>query len=173
MADVTTIPVNCDYIFMKEGIEPMWEDPANKGGCDLRVSVTRSMDVAKMWKYTLMAVMGCQFKDWEFVVGTQFALRASRSRISIWMSAAPVEVIQRLKAEFCVLMERVCGIDHSQVHVDIEKYDKQRQAHSGGGGGGGGRGGRGGDSRGGGHRGGSGRHDRGGSDFPRSDRGPF
>lgn len=50
MQDVTTIPVNCDYFFMREGIKPMWEDPANKDGCEVRVTLTRNMDAMNMWK---------------------------------------------------------------------------------------------------------------------------
>lgn len=50
MQDVNTIPNNCDYFFMREGVKPMWEDVANKGGCELRVVVTRNMDAMNMWK---------------------------------------------------------------------------------------------------------------------------
>lgn len=50
MQDFSTIPNNCDYFFMREGVKPMWEDPANKGGCELRIVVTRNMDAVNMWK---------------------------------------------------------------------------------------------------------------------------
>lgn len=50
MQDFSTIPNNCDYFFMREGVKPMWEDPANKGGCELRIVVTRNMDAVTMWK---------------------------------------------------------------------------------------------------------------------------
>lgn len=56
MQDVTTIPVNCDYFFMREGIKPMWEDPANKGGCDFRAVVGRNMDTANMWKMAVSRI---------------------------------------------------------------------------------------------------------------------
>lgn len=53
MQDVNTIPSNCDYFFMRERIEPMWEDPANKGGCELRMMLTKNMDANQMWKNTV------------------------------------------------------------------------------------------------------------------------
>jgi hypothetical protein len=50
MQDVTTIPVQCDYFFMREGVKPMWEDPANVGGCEWRVQLPRNMNITNMWK---------------------------------------------------------------------------------------------------------------------------
>lgn len=55
MQDVNTIPSGCDYFFMKEGVKPMWEDPANKGGSDIRISMTKSMNAPLMWKMAVLS----------------------------------------------------------------------------------------------------------------------
>lgn len=53
MQDINTIPENCDYFLFRENIQPMWEDTANKGGCELRVSILRNMNAANMWKISV------------------------------------------------------------------------------------------------------------------------
>jgi hypothetical protein len=57
MQDVTTIPSHCDYFFMREAVKPMWEDPANVGGCEWRISLTRNMNIPDMWKVTVNALL--------------------------------------------------------------------------------------------------------------------
>lgn len=50
MQNINTIPENCDYFLFRQGVKPMWEDSANKGGCELRISILRNMNAANMWK---------------------------------------------------------------------------------------------------------------------------
>lgn len=83
MQDFSTIPNNCDYFFMREGVKPMWEDPANKGGCELRIVVTRNMDAVSMWK---MAVLG-EAKD---RLCTNHCLLPLRVRVVTGHSGCPI-----------------------------------------------------------------------------------
>lgn len=100
MQDVTTIPTNCDYFFMKEGVKPMWEDPANKGGSDIRVTVSRTMNTPLMWKMTLLMAVGCQLTDYQHLTGVQFAYRGNRSRISVWLGPTPPDTLERIKYRY-------------------------------------------------------------------------
>lgn len=86
MQDVTTIPVNCDYFFMREGIKPMWEDPANKGGCDFRAVVGRNMDTANMWKMAVsregrLSGLGIATHHIALIVARRRGLPIHRSRV--------------------------------------------------------------------------------------------
>lgn len=87
MQDISTLPDNCDYFFMRQGVSPAWEDPANIGGGEYRITPTRGhISILPMvWRQLLMMAVGSQLTEHTLVNGVQFAYRAAKSRISIWI----------------------------------------------------------------------------------------
>ncbi len=123
MQAIETIPTDCDYFFMREGVKPMWEDPANIGGGELRATVNRAMNGGAMWMRALLLAVGSQLTDFALLNGIQFAFRSAKNRISIWIAAAPSEAIDRIRAQFFAAMEEVCG-EPTALRIDFQSFTK-------------------------------------------------
>ncbi|KAI0983524.1 hypothetical protein GJ496_011952 [Pomphorhynchus laevis] len=52
-----------DYYFFRDGIKPIWEDPANSNGGAWTLTIRRTRDVDQFWINTLLALIGEQFID--------------------------------------------------------------------------------------------------------------
>ena len=50
-----SLPRGSEFFLFKEGIRPMWEDPANVGGGRFFISVKRSMVANRIWENLLLS----------------------------------------------------------------------------------------------------------------------
>ncbi|EDX09468.1 eukaryotic translation initiation factor 4E1 [Drosophila simulans] len=80
------IRVGSDYSLFKKGIQPMWEDPANKFGGRWVINMGRGSkaELDKLWLDVLLILIGEAFENTEEVCGAVINLRGKSNKISIW-----------------------------------------------------------------------------------------
>lgn len=98
MQDISTLPDNCDYFFMRQGVSPAWEDKANIGGGEYRITPMRGNItlLPLLWRQILMMAVGSQLSEHASVNGVQFAYRSSKSRISVWLKEIKEEEVHTI-----------------------------------------------------------------------------
>ncbi|KAJ1975389.1 eukaryotic translation initiation factor 4E [Dimargaris xerosporica] len=85
IARPTEIPTGANYHLFKEGVKPMWEDPANGRGGKWVIQLPRKpSDANQQWLNTLLALIGETFEHEEAICGAVFSCRRSHFRISLW-----------------------------------------------------------------------------------------
>ena len=151
---VASLPDGCDYMFFKEGIQPMWEDPANEHGGRIIINMPRSnerhIDSDTVWVNTLLGLIGSSYgRDGEtYVNGAAISVRYKTDRLSLWTSAAatqattpivigegqPSDAIERIGFRFVQNTGIFSQLDvkyfpwsHQQEHDD---HDKSRPANT-------------------------------------------
>jgi len=84
LARPSEVPHSTDFHMFREGIKPVWEDPANKRGGKLVVKVKKGLG-ARYWESLLLAVIGEQFGDMaNEVCGVVISVRHNEDVISLW-----------------------------------------------------------------------------------------
>lgn len=80
----------CDYNLFKDGIQPMWEDQANKKGGKWMVQLPRQQrnnELDKIWLETLLCLIGEGFgADSDYVNGGVVQVRNKGDKAAIWTS---------------------------------------------------------------------------------------
>ncbi|KAJ2456031.1 eukaryotic translation initiation factor 4E [Coemansia sp. RSA 2336] len=84
------LPHGSNYHLFREGIEPMWEDKANKNGGKWACVLQRSIGekVNEHWLHTLLACIGETFETSPEVCGVVFSNRKSCFKINLWTRTA-------------------------------------------------------------------------------------
>ena len=92
------VPQSTDFHLFREGIRPVWEDPANKRGGKLAVKVKKGLG-ARYWESLIFAVIGEQFGDLAHeVCGIIISVRHNEDVISLWIrNGDNNEAIPRLR----------------------------------------------------------------------------
>ncbi len=72
-----------DVLVFKEGIKPMWEDPANTRGGQLVLRVPKQF-TARCWELLLMALVGEQFDTGHELCGVVLSVRYREDKIAVW-----------------------------------------------------------------------------------------
>ncbi|KAK3825943.1 MAG: translation initiation factor eIF 4e-like domain-containing protein [Benniella sp.] len=85
---VCDLAVSSNYHLFKQGIKPMWEDPANKRGGKWSIQLPRNRttmrEIDNNWLYTMLACIGEAFEHDEEVCGVVVSVRRTLFRISLW-----------------------------------------------------------------------------------------
>lgn len=98
---------NSNYHLFKDGIKPMWEDPANAQGgkwvLTLRGSNTALLD--RSWMWLVLALIGEDMDEADEVTGAVVSLRAKGDRISLWIrDRDDVNKVNRIGRTFVSLL---------------------------------------------------------------------
>lgn len=72
-----------DYFLFQEGVRPMWEDEANRGGGRLSVRVTKAAS-PRAFEDLCLALIGEQF-DTDDICGIACSVRVTENFLSIWL----------------------------------------------------------------------------------------
>jgi len=125
-----------NYHLFKEGVEPKWEDPVNRGGGKWVVVLpkgSRHTKLDDMWLWTVLACIGENFIREEEICGAVVSVRKNQDKISIWTrdteEDATLDVGRRLK-QVLELPDKV-KIGY-QTHQDAQRsrgYSKQRNQY--------------------------------------------
>ncbi len=107
----------------KEGIDPKWEDPNNKDGGAIVVTVRSnakmSHDLDTYWLYTQLACIGENFTDGDAICGVNVSIRKSNTRLEIWVrDYKDDEVNKRIAQEFRDALE----LSNSQERVTFKSH---------------------------------------------------
>ena len=82
------LPAGCDYSLFKEGIEPKWEDKANKDGGRWLISLDKTQRHSQLdsfWIETLLLLIGEAFDDdSDEICGAVVNIRGKGDKLSIW-----------------------------------------------------------------------------------------
>lgn len=77
---------NSNYHLFKDGIKPMWEDPANAQGGKWVLTMRSNPElVDRCWTWLTMALVGEELDERDEVCGAVVSLRAKIDRIQLWM----------------------------------------------------------------------------------------
>jgi translation initiation factor 4E len=76
---------NSNYHLFKDGIKPMWEDPANANGGKWVLTMKSNPQLLdKCWSWLVMALVGEELDERDEICGAVASLRAKIDRIQVW-----------------------------------------------------------------------------------------
>eukprot|EP00033_Pygsuia_biforma_P001733 GCRY01001940.1.p1 GENE.GCRY01001940.1~~GCRY01001940.1.p1 ORF type:complete len:212 (+),score=12.88 GCRY01001940.1:303-938(+) len=93
------LPITASYCFFEEGIEPKWEDPANKAGGKFQLFADSHLPIDSLWEQLLFFAIGelCG-KDGLDVAGLVIT---PKRKISLWTRTATDKELQdRIEQQF-------------------------------------------------------------------------
>ncbi|KAG8853782.1 hypothetical protein FRB96_008037 [Tulasnella sp. 330] len=77
---------NSNYHLFKDGIKPMWEDPANaEGGKWVVTMKTQPELLDRSWAWLAMALVGEELDERDEICGAVVSLRTKLDRIQVWL----------------------------------------------------------------------------------------
>lgn len=96
-----------NYHLFKDGIKPMWEDPANaKGGKWVLTIKNNPQLLDRCWSWLAMALVGEELDEKDEICGAVVSLRAKIDRIQLWTRVKDdVESINALGKKFIKLLD--------------------------------------------------------------------
>ena len=119
-----------DFHMFREGIKPVWEDPANKRGGKLVVKVKKGLG-ARYWESLLLAVIGEQFGDFASeVCGVVISIRHNEDVLSLWTRNSDNNDALAKMREILKKSLKLPGF----VPIDYKRHDTAESAAAGGGG---------------------------------------
>jgi translation initiation factor 4E len=76
---------NSNYHLFKDGIKPMWEDPANSQGGKWVITMKNNPALLdRCWQWLVMALIGEELDERDEVCGAVVSLRSKIDRIQLW-----------------------------------------------------------------------------------------
>eukprot|EP00039_Didymoeca_costata_P010567 m.142610 g.142610 ORF g.142610 m.142610 type:complete len:223 (+) comp14882_c0_seq1:221-889(+) len=115
--------VSCDYHLFRDGIQPMWEDDANKNGGRFSIRLKKGL-VSRFWENLVLAIIGGQFDFGEEICGAVVSVRFQDDVLSIWNKTSEPKdknLILKIKEAMCralSLPEALADHIHYQSHND-------------------------------------------------------
>lgn len=90
----------------KKGIEPTWEDPANKSGCELVALKQFNSEVLDMfWENLVLGLIGETIDDGDEICGCRIVNQTRKSKptykIELWLRSSDDVVANRIRAKLC------------------------------------------------------------------------
>lgn len=96
-----------NYHLFKDGIKPMWEDPANANGGKWVLTIKSNPQLLdRCWSWLAMALVGEELDEKDEVCGAVVSLRAKIDRIQLWTRGKDdVESINALGRKLVKLLD--------------------------------------------------------------------
>ncbi|PVF93453.1 translation initiation factor eIF4e [Serendipita vermifera] len=96
-----------NYHLFKDGIKPMWEDPANANGGKWALTIKNNPQLLdRCWSWLAMALVGEELDEKDEICGAVVSLRAKIDRIQLWTrSKDDVEAINALGKKLIKLLD--------------------------------------------------------------------
>lgn len=96
-----------NYHLFKDGIKPMWEDPANANGGKWVLTIKSNPQLLdRCWSWLSMALVGEELDEKDEVCGAVVSLRAKIDRIQLWTRGKEdVESINNLGKKLLKLLD--------------------------------------------------------------------
>lgn len=88
----SALALNSNYHLFREGIEPMWEDPANKEGGKFVLTIPKQDSKMgkgdEWWLYTVLAVIGeTMDASGDEICGCVVSIRKGQDRVALWLKS--------------------------------------------------------------------------------------
>jgi len=120
------LPSGSNYHVFKDGIEPKWEDSANKCGGKWLIQLKtaqRNSQLNQLWLWAVLACIGNSFEDEEDICGVVVSVRKSNDKICLWTrDATQEEKTMRIGKQLKELLGLQIKLEY-QVHVDAIRYN--------------------------------------------------
>ncbi|ORX81806.1 eukaryotic translation initiation factor 4E [Basidiobolus meristosporus CBS 931.73] len=83
---ISDLSAGSNYHFFKEGIKPMWEDPANDKGGKWVIQLPRKTgeQINQLWLYTVLSCIGESFAYEDEICGCVASIRKGFYRLALW-----------------------------------------------------------------------------------------
>jgi translation initiation factor 4E len=120
----------CNLAVFRDGVRPLWEDPANDGGATATLCVARkrAAEWPALWTELMMCLVGETHDDADVVLGLLVGLRPGGIRANVWLRRASDAVYARIAAVLATAAGRGLsgpGVVEVRSHASL----KGRQAH--------------------------------------------
>eukprot|EP01123_Difflugia_compressa_P012101 TRINITY_DN505_c0_g1_i3.p1 TRINITY_DN505_c0_g1~~TRINITY_DN505_c0_g1_i3.p1 ORF type:complete len:217 (-),score=41.31 TRINITY_DN505_c0_g1_i3:41-691(-) len=89
------LSLGSNYHVFKEGIRPLWEDPANSAGGRWIIQL-KNPQLNQLWMYTVLACIGNVFEDEEEVCGIVVSIRNRGHKVALWTKTTNEERMMRI-----------------------------------------------------------------------------
>ena len=86
-----------DIYFFKQGVKPMWEDPANKGGGKFFLHIKKSF-ATKLWENLLFSLVSEEIPEMKLVNGVILKMHRLEVVFYIWTCEIPEHTQEVLKS---------------------------------------------------------------------------
>lgn len=99
---------NANYHLFKNGIKPMWEDPANANGGKWTITLrgTNPALLDRSWMWLVLALIGEELDENDSITGAVCSTRAKGDRIALWVRHKnEVDVVNRLGRRLVHLLD--------------------------------------------------------------------
>ncbi|XP_011504635.1 PREDICTED: eukaryotic translation initiation factor 4E-like isoform X2 [Ceratosolen solmsi marchali] len=124
MKQASELRIGNDYSMFKQGIQPMWEDDANKHGGRWLINLDRKQrltELDRFWLETLLCMIGEGFNAYsDDVCGAVVNIRMKQDKIAVWTANASnqssvMEIGRKLKERLRIPPSIIIGY---QAHKD-------------------------------------------------------
>ncbi|NCY26931.1 MAG: eukaryotic translation initiation factor EIF4E family protein [Alphaproteobacteria bacterium] len=118
----TNLPPKMDYHLFKHGIEPKSEDTNNVDGGSLSVECSHH-EIEKFWLHTVLATIGNNFTDQDYICGMMINVRPKFGRIQLWLkNCTDNNILKRIGTEWkqhieCHYRQQVKYTTHHDIFV--------------------------------------------------------
>jgi len=120
---------NSNYHLFKDGIKPMWEDPANsKGGKWVLTMKANPELLDRCWNWLAMALVGEELDEKDEICGAVVSLRARIDRIQLWLRTK--DDIERINSIGKKLVKLLDVGEDSGVGLEFQYNTEDRPTHS-------------------------------------------
>jgi len=116
------LALNSNYHLFKAGVQPMWEDPANKEGGKFVLTIpkkdSKTGRTNEWWLYTVLAVIGeTMDASGDEVCGCVVSIRKAQDRIALWMKSCDRKACTEIGARWkkCLEVSNKTGLKY-QAH---------------------------------------------------------
>jgi translation initiation factor 4E len=118
------LSVNSNYHLFKEGVEPMWEDPANKEGGKFVLTIPKKDSKGgkcdEWWLFTVLALIGeTMDASGEEICGCVVSIRKGFDRIALWLKSCDRKACTEVGARWkkCLEVSNKTSLVY-QAHMD-------------------------------------------------------
>jgi translation initiation factor 4E len=125
-----------NYMFFRDGIKPEWEDEANMDGGMWRIVLKgseRSKHLDHFWIELLMALVGEQFANAQYITGCVLQRRQKEDRFQLWTrgheNPEQDKLIQRqigLDLKAILNLAEDCELAYTK-HNDLKRFDDAKR----------------------------------------------
>jgi translation initiation factor 4E len=118
---------NSNYHFFKEGIDPMWEDPANAEGGKWVLTVKDDEGVLdNAWEELLLAMIGGLIQSCHAINGAVVSRRKKGDRVALWTRKKSVKVNLDICADLLKVLVIACDISRDDLSDFVHQLSDGR-----------------------------------------------
>jgi translation initiation factor 4E len=126
--DATTTPVDT-HIF-KTGIQPIWEDEANRRGGKWIVRIPKGL-AGHYWEQVVLSIIGEQFDVGNEICGAVLSVRFSEDSIAVWnRHASNIDALHKIRDSLYRILKLppICVIDYKPHDKSLHEIAPARLA---------------------------------------------